>query len=97
MPGLPRLISGIGIFVALLLVIFAVSQIPDLHAEDESRQRPPERTGSSPREGNRPAIAIVLAAVCGLLYFFIAPILRLMWTPAAHERGIVSAGEIRTC
>ena len=25
-------------------------------------------------------IAIVLAAVCGLLYFFIAPILGLMWT-----------------
>ena len=33
--GLTTPYIGIGIFVALLLVIFAVSNIPDLHAEDE--------------------------------------------------------------
>ena len=35
--GLTTPYVGIGVFVALLIVIFAFSNIPDLHAEDESR------------------------------------------------------------
>ena len=55
MPALPRLTSALAIFVALLLVIFAVSNIPDLHAEDESRAAAAgKKPASSPRVGNRP-------------------------------------------
>ena len=52
--GLTTPYIGIGIFVALLLVIFAVSNIPDLHAEDESScSGRRKKTASSPRVGNR--------------------------------------------
>lgn len=71
---------GIGIFVVLLLVIFAVSNIPDLHAEDESRAAAAGNNWIKPTNAQQAGIAIVLAAVCGLLYFFIVPILQLMWT-----------------
>src|SRR5450755_3912414 len=70
---------GIGIFVALLLAIFAFSRVPDLHAEDESR-RSLTQNRIQPTSRQRLAIALVLAVVCGLLYFFIAPILGLIWT-----------------
>ena len=78
--GLATPYIGIGIFVALLLVIFAASNIPDLHAEDESRTAAAGIQRHKPSGGQQAAIAIVLAAVCGLLYFFIAPILGLVWT-----------------
>lgn len=78
--GLTTPYIGIGIFVALLLVIFAVSNIPDLHAEGESRAAAAGKKRIKPTGGQQAATAIVLAAVCGLLYFFIAPILGLVWT-----------------
>jgi FHS family L-fucose permease-like MFS transporter len=77
--GLTTPYMGIGVFVALLLAIFAVSRVPDLHAEDESR-RSLTQNRIQPTNGQRLAIALVLAVVCGLLYFFIAPILGLIWT-----------------
>ena len=43
-------------------------------------QRPPGKNRIKPTGGQQAGIAIVLAAVCGLLYFFIAPILGLVWT-----------------
>jgi len=60
--------------VVLLLVIFAVSNVPDLHAEDESRRAASGNNRLKPTGGQHAGIAVVLAAVCGLLYFFIAPI-----------------------
>ena len=77
--GLSMPYLGIGIFVALLLVIFAFSKIPDLHAEDESKISSEEKTRLKPSSGQLVAIGIAVAAVCGLLYFFIAPILGLIW------------------
>src|SRR5450631_856051 len=77
--GLTTPYLGIGIFVALLLAIFAVSRVPDLHAEDESR-RSLTQNRIQPTGRQQLTIALVLAVVCGLLYFFIAPILGLIWT-----------------
>jgi FHS family L-fucose permease-like MFS transporter len=76
--GLATPYLGIGVFVAILLVIFAVSKVPDLHAEDESENPRPR---NSPRlsGGQQAGMAVALAVVCGLLYFFIAPILGLLW------------------
>jgi MFS transporter, FHS family, L-fucose permease len=70
----------IGGFVALLLALFSLSRIPDLHAEDESHRSTAGQNRLKPSGGQRTSIFIVLAAVCALLYFFIAPILGLMWT-----------------
>jgi MFS transporter, FHS family, L-fucose permease len=77
--GLSMPYLGIGIFVALLLVIFAVSKIPDLHAEDESNISNEENNRIKPSSAQIALIGIIVAAVCGLLYFFIAPILCLIW------------------
>jgi FHS family L-fucose permease-like MFS transporter len=77
--GLSMPYLGIGIFVAILLVIFAVSKIPDLHAEEESKISDEDKIRLKPSRGQFAAIGIVVAAVCGLLYFFIAPILGLIW------------------
>jgi MFS transporter, FHS family, L-fucose permease len=78
--GLTTPYVGIGIFVALLFIIFAISPVPDLHAVDESRRLAAEKNRLKPSGAQLAAIAVVLAVVCGLLYFFIAPILGLMWT-----------------
>ena len=78
--GLSTPYIGIGIFVALLLVIFAISQVPDLHAKDENRGAANEADRLKPTRAQLAVIAAVLAVVCGLLYFFIAPILGLIWT-----------------
>jgi FHS family L-fucose permease-like MFS transporter len=78
--GLTTPYMGIGIFVALLFVVFALSRVPDLHAEDESRRPAAEQSRLVPSRTQLAVIAVVLAAVCGLLYFFIAPILGLIWT-----------------
>ncbi|HEX7511611.1 MAG TPA: MFS transporter, partial [Chitinivibrionales bacterium] len=77
--GLSMPYLGIGIFVAILLVIFAVSKIPDLHAEDESKIPDDQKTRLKPSSGQLVGIGIVVAAVCGLLYFFIAPVVGLIW------------------
>jgi FHS family L-fucose permease-like MFS transporter len=78
--GLTTPYVGIGVFVLLLLVVFAFSNVPDLHAEDESRIAAAGNNRLKPTGGQQAAIAFVLAAVCGLLYFFIGPILQLAWT-----------------
>jgi FHS family L-fucose permease-like MFS transporter len=71
---------GIGVFVALLFIIFAVSKVPDLHAQDESQKSADQRTSLKPSIGQVWAIGVVLVIVFGLLYFFISPILGLIWT-----------------
>jgi FHS family L-fucose permease-like MFS transporter len=78
--GLATPYMGIGIFVAILLIIFIVSKVPDLHAEDESRNSADQTERLKASSGQLVAIGIVLAIVFGLLYFFIAPILGLIWT-----------------
>lgn len=77
--GLTTPYMGIGFFVVLLLITFAVSPVPELHVEDESG-RPQTQNDIKPTRGQQVTIAIVLAIVCGLLYFFIAPILGMIWT-----------------
>jgi FHS family L-fucose permease-like MFS transporter len=77
--GLSTPYLGIGIFVAILLVIFAVSKVPDLHVEDESKKTAAQKDSLKPSSGQLAGIGITLAIICGLLYFFIAPILGLIW------------------
>ena len=72
--GLSAPYLGIGIFVAVLIVLFIVSKVPDLHAEDESK-----KSSLKPSGGQMAGIGVTLAVVWGLLYFFIAPILGLVW------------------
>jgi MFS transporter, FHS family, L-fucose permease len=71
---------GIGIFVVLLVIIFAVSSVPDLHVEDESRTPSKAASRIKPSGTQLAGIGVVLAAICALLYFFIAPILGMVWT-----------------
>jgi len=77
--GLSTPYIGIGIFVAVLLIIFAASNIPELHVNDESRGAAMEQNRLKPTGAKLAGIALVLAVVCALLYFFIAPILQLLW------------------
>ena len=70
---------GIGLFVALLLIIFAIAKIPELYVEDASRTAS-EQKYLRPTGIQLTAIALSLAVVCGVLYFFIAPIMKLLWT-----------------
>ena len=77
--GLATPYMGIGIFVAVLLVIFVVSKVPDLHAVDESKISADQKNSLKPSSGQLAGIGVVLAIVIGLLYFFIAPILGLIW------------------
>lgn len=77
--GLTTPYLAIGIFVALLLVIFILSRVPDLHVEDEDQRFVESQDGVKPSGTQKAGIAVTVAAVCGLLYFFIAPILTLMW------------------
>jgi len=86
--GLSTPYMGIGIFVALLLIIFAVSRVPDLHAEDENRTSPTEKNQLKPSGVQSATIAVVLAMVCAVLYFFIAPILGLLWTLLQLNEGL---------
>jgi hypothetical protein len=64
----------------MLIAVFAVSSVPDLHAEDQSCETARGLNRLKPSGAQSVAIALVLAATCGLLYFFIAPILGLLWT-----------------
>jgi FHS family L-fucose permease-like MFS transporter len=70
---------GIGIFVAILLVIFIFSKVPDLHAEDETAKPTQQKAKLKPSGGQLAAIGTILLMVWALLYFFISPILGLLW------------------
>jgi hypothetical protein len=75
-------------FCGLLLVIFAMSPVPDF-SEDENRPSRLRRTAQT-IEGSTGCCAVVLAAVCGLLYFFVSD----FGTDldfASHERSPCSA------
>jgi FHS family L-fucose permease-like MFS transporter len=78
--GLSTPYVGIGLFVLILLIVFAMSRVPDLHVKDESHQPDSTRSHVMPSQSQLAAIAVVLAGVLGLLYFFIAPILESIWT-----------------
>jgi FHS family L-fucose permease-like MFS transporter len=86
--GLTTPYLAIGIFVAVLLVIFAMSPVPDLHAVDESKAAADQKNKLKPSGGQLAGIGITLAIVCGLLYFFIAPILQLIWTLLALDQTL---------
>src|SRR5438270_44319 len=77
--GLSTPYMGIGIFVLLLFIVFAISRVPDLQVEDESHSSGLTQSGVKPSGSQLAGIALVLAVVLGLLYFFIAPILGLVW------------------
>src|SRR4029077_20139372 len=78
--GLATPYIAIGIFVVLLIAVFGISRVPDLHAEDQSHESMAGPNRLRPSGAQSATIAVVLAATCGLLYFFIAPILGLLWT-----------------
>jgi FHS family L-fucose permease-like MFS transporter len=71
---------GIGIFVSVLLVIFIFSKVPDLRAEDESQKSAEQKNSLKLSGGQLAGIGITLLIVLGVLYFFISPILGLVWT-----------------
>lgn len=77
--GLATPYLGIGISVGLLLAIFIFAPVPDLRAEDETRKSADQRMALKPTGGQIAGIGVALAMVWGLLYFFIAPILGLVW------------------
>ncbi|MGB7747509.1 MAG: sugar MFS transporter [Verrucomicrobiia bacterium] len=78
--GLSTPYLGIGILAALLLVVFIFGPVPDLHTEDESKKSADQKTSLKPSGGPLAGIGIALVIVWGLLYFFIAPIMGLVWT-----------------
>ena len=57
----------------------SLAKVPDLHAEDESKKSADQKNSLKPSGGQLAGIGVALAIVCGLLYFFIAPILGLVW------------------
>jgi len=87
--GLAKPYIGIGIFVAVLLAIFAVSKVPDLHAADESQKSEGQKNTLKPTGGQMAGIGIVLAAVWAFLYFFISPVLTLVWALLTLPDGIL--------
>jgi FHS family L-fucose permease-like MFS transporter len=78
--GLTIPYMGIGVFVSVLLLIFIFSKVPDLHTEDENKKSVEQKISLKPSGGQLAGIAVALALVCWLLYFFVAPILQLVWT-----------------
>jgi len=78
--GLSTPYLGIGIFAAVWFLVFIFAPVPDLRAEDESRQPADQKTSLKPTGGQLAGISIALVVVWGLLYFFIAPIMGLLWT-----------------
>ena len=77
--GLSTPYLGIGIFAAVWVLVFIFAPVPDLHAEDESRKAADQKVSIKPSRGQLAGIGVALAIVWGLLYFFIAPILGLVW------------------
>jgi MFS transporter, FHS family, L-fucose permease len=70
---------GIAVFVSILLVVFIFSKIPDLHAEDESKRTAEQKNTLKPSGGQLAVIIFALLVICGLLSFFIFPIMTLIW------------------
>jgi FHS family L-fucose permease-like MFS transporter len=70
---------GIGIAVAVLLVIFIFARIPDLRAEEESLKPAEQRIRVRLAPGQLFGIGVALVIVCTLLYFFISPGLDSIW------------------
>ena len=77
--GLSAPYMGIGLFVVLLFIIFAASRVPDLHVRDENRQSSSVGNYIRPSRPQLAGIGVALAVILGLLCFFIAPILELIW------------------
>ncbi|HZI33969.1 MAG TPA: MFS transporter, partial [Candidatus Binatia bacterium] len=77
--GLSTPYLGTGILAALLLVVFIFGPVPDLHAEDEAKKSADQKNSFKPSGGQLAGIGLALAIVWGLLYFFIAPIMGLVW------------------
>ena len=77
--GLSTPYLGIGIFAAVWLLVFIFAPVPDLHAEDESKKSAGQKTSLKPSGGQLAGIGLALVMVWGLLYFFIAPIMGLVW------------------
>jgi FHS family L-fucose permease-like MFS transporter len=78
--GLSTPYLGIGIFAAVWVLVFIFAPVPDLHAEDESKKSVEQKNRLKPSTRQLGTIGVVLMIVFGLLYFFIAPILGLIWT-----------------
>ena len=78
--GLSAPYIGIGIFAAVWFLVFIFAPVPDLHAEDTSKKSADQTTSLKPTSGQMAGIGIALVVVWGLLYFFIAPIMGLVWT-----------------
>ena len=78
--GLSAPYLGIGIFAAVWVLVFIFAPVPDLHAEDESKKAADQKASLKPSGGQLAGIGVALLIVWGLLYFFIAPILGLVWT-----------------
>ena len=87
--GLSTPYLGIAVFVLLLLIIFAVSRVPDLHGKDESHLSGSVESRTKPAGPQLIGIAVALAVVIGLLYFFIAPILGLIWDLLQMNRALL--------
>ena len=87
--GLSTPYMGIGLFVLLLLIVFIVSRVPDLHVKDESHPSGSTQTRLKPSRSQTAGIAAVLAGVLGLVYFFIAPILGLIWALLQLNEALV--------
>ena len=77
--GLSAPYLGIGIFAAVWFLVFIFAPVPDLHAEDTSKKSGDQKTSLKPSGGQLAGIGIALVVVWGLLYFFIAPIMGLVW------------------
>jgi FHS family L-fucose permease-like MFS transporter len=87
--GFSKPYMGIGLFVLCLLVVFTVSRVTDLHVKDETNPSGSTLTGAKPSRSELVGIAIALAAVLGLLYFFISPILGMVWTLLQLNEGFL--------
>jgi FHS family L-fucose permease-like MFS transporter len=77
--GLHVIYTGVGIYVALLIVMFLVAKVPDLRTQDESRKSGEQKiVRLKPSGGQLAGIGITLVFVCGFLYYFISHILGLI-------------------
>jgi FHS family L-fucose permease-like MFS transporter len=87
--GLSTPYLGIGIFAAVWTLVFVFARVPDLRAEEESKGSGELEASIKPTGGQMIGIGIALAIVWGLLYFFIAPILGLVWVLLALPAGLL--------
>ncbi len=87
--GLSTPYLGIGIFAAVWFLVFVFAPVPDLHAEDESKKSAEKQTSLKATGGQMAGIGLALVIVWGLLYFFIAPILGLVWALLNLPAGLL--------